>query len=148
MKKDDEKIKEISIEKIQANPDKYIEINIIKENRIIDTFHVYADEYKFKYKKLTYNVKSKSVILLPKHDYFIPCAYYREGIKNPISFENKNKGVPSRILTLLYDLRLYKMLIQLENKNINIILIALCIIELVAFGLLTYTLYNTGVLGA
>ena len=148
MKKENiEILKEVSIEKIEQHPDRYLEVNILKKNRIIDTFYVYADKYKFKYNDVTYNVRSKAIILLPKHDYFIPAIYYKEGVTNPVSFENKNKGVPSRILTLLYDLRLYKMLIQLERKNINIILIVLCIISLVAFGMLTYALYNNGVFG-
>ena len=140
-------IKDVPIDLIKEHPDRYIEVNILKENRIIDTFYVYANEYKFKYNNFTYIVKSKSILLLPKHDYFIPTIYYKENIKNPVSFENKNKGVPSRILTLLYDLRLYKMLIQLEQKNINIILIALCVVSLCAFGMLTYALYNTGIFG-
>lgn len=138
--------KEITYDMIKNNPDKYIEINMIRKNRIVDTFYKYTDETSFKYKGKKFTIDSDYMLLIPKKDYFIPTLFYLQSKTKPLDFENHNKGIPSKILTLLYDLRLYKMLIKIEQQKINLFIVILDFIILCILGGVTYLLYNGGVL--
>lgn len=143
-----ESTKEISKEMIWENPEKYLEVNMVgNKNNIIVTFHRYIDDNTFKYKSKTYNVKADGIVLIPKRGYFSPTIFYKEGKSNPINFENTNKGIPSRALTLLYDLRLYRTLIQIDKKNVNLILIILNIVSLIMLSAIIYCMYQIETFG-
>jgi len=41
---------EFDIDKVEDHPELYIEINLIKHSRVVDTFFIFADKPKFNYK--------------------------------------------------------------------------------------------------
>lgn len=132
----------VGMKTIKENPENYMQVNIIKKNDMIETFYKYLEKKTFTYWGKEYQLESEGIILLPRKGYFIPAIFFREGHKNPIIFVNKNKGIPSRAMTLLYDLRLYRALIKLEEKNINIILIILNIVTLILLSVVIYCMYQ------
>lgn len=131
---------QIDINKVIEHPEKYIEINILKDNRMFETFHIYADETTFKHKKYTYDIDSDFIYLFPKAKGFIPTIFYKNKNKTPISLKNFNKGIPSRALTLLWNVRLYTPLVLLEDKKLNWFII---IAVLIQCAVLTAGLYLT-----
>lgn len=143
-KNEDTKVstKSVDMKTIKENPENYMQVNIIKKNKMIETFYKYINKKTFTYWSKDYDIDSKGIILLPRKGYFIPAIFFREGHKNPVIFDNKNKGIPSRAMTLLYDLRLYRALIKLEEKNINIILIILNIVTLILLSVVIYCMYQ------
>lgn len=141
MKKDqDEKI---TMNHIKASPEKYIEINMIRKDRLVDNFFIFADKDSFIYekdkKKVIYKVDPEYVYLIPTtKGYFLPSAFYKQGKLKPRKFTYNNKGIPCNAFTLLYDLRLYKLIVQPEVKNLNFILIVFSLIILIMYGITTY----------
>lgn len=139
--KDDieKKLDEINIDDIKKNPEKYIEINMIGENRMVTNFFIYSHKNTFKHKNKTYKINPKYTYLIPtSKGYFIPSAFYKEGQQKPRKFNNKNKGIPCNALTLLWDIRLYKLLVKPEDKQLNFILIILSILILIFSGITAY----------
>jgi hypothetical protein len=114
------------------HPELDIDVNIMEKNtNIIRSMSVYAEGNKFKYDGTTYKLNPKRMILQPTKDSFRPFYMFKEGNPNPIDFENKNKRIPSRVLTLLYNLDTYRILIVYENKNLNLILVIIGVITLI-----------------
>lgn len=138
------KIEDLTMEDIQENPENFLEINIIRDTKIIETTYIYAKEKKFKYKDNEYNVNHDRNLHNPKGNYVIPTAFYKEGEPDPISFKNLNRGIPSKVLTLLYDTRLYRILIQPETGNLNWVLIIVTIIQIAMMGIVLWGLWNNG----
>jgi hypothetical protein len=122
------------LQEMKEHPELDVEVNIImKETGFIETHHVFAKDNKFKYKDDTYVLDPKGLVLEPTKDSFKPFYVFKEGEKKPWDFSNKNKRIPSRVLTLLYNLDTYRILIVYESKNINLILV---IIGLITLGVL------------
>lgn len=141
-KTEDEKMKE----DITKNPEKYLEINIIKVDkfRMVETIYKYVKDESFKYDEKDYNIDSKCIFLTPYKKSFIPTSFYIEGHKEPLEFVNENKHIPCNALSLLWKYKLYKVLMQLEEKNINFILIVLLIASMVMYGVGLYFKYGGG----
>jgi len=122
---------------IRENPELYIEVNIItKEHGIIKTDYVFAKDRKFEHtgsdgKTTTYQLQPSGLVLNPMKGSFLPAYYFKEGNSGPISFANKNKRVPGRIISLLYNFDTYRMLIQVEIKKLNLILVILNVATLI-----------------
>ena len=134
---------DIIFKDIQKHPEKYIEVNMIRKDRLVDTFYIFSNKDKFIWGKKDYDVDPEFVYLIPTtKGYFIPSAFYREGSKKPRSFKNENKGIPCNALSLIYDLRLYVPLVNTENKNLNFFLIIISLAILVLYGITTY--FNFG----
>ena len=138
--------KTITLKDIKENPELYIKTNIIRKNTIIDTTYVMTKNKKFKYDGKEYNVDESKNLHEPKGNYVIPTSYYTEGDPNQLSFKNLNKGIPSKILTLLFDPHLYSILINIEEKSTNWILIILTIVNIILMGVVTYGLYSNGLI--
>lgn len=133
-----------SPEKYLENPEKYLEINIIKLDkfRMVDTFYKNIKDKEFKYDGKKYTVDSKCIFLTIFKKSFIPTSYYIEGCTTPLEFKNENKHIPCNALSLLWKYKLYKVLMQLEEKNINFILIVLLIASMIMYGVSLYFRYG------
>jgi hypothetical protein len=143
-KKKDEK-KGPSKKDIKEHPELYIEVDIIKETTgMIESHIIYATERKFKLDGSTYNLKPYGLILEPMHDNFLPLYVFKEKNPLPIDFTNKNKRVPGRVLTLLYNLDTYRILIQMERKNLNLILVILGVVTIVILAIYGWLNYGHG----
>jgi len=147
LKKEHQKNKKIRDEKkkllkeIKEHPELNIEVNILMKDGFIETTSVFAKDKTFKHGKTTYKLDPKGLILEPTKDSFKPFYFFKEGDSKPWDFTNKNKRIPSRVLTLLYNLDTYRILIVYESKNINLILVIIGIITLiilVAYGWLNF----------
>ena len=133
---------ERDMKKIKKSPEKYIENNMIKKSRLVDTFFIFADKKTFDYKDKSYNIIEEVVYLLPKRGYFIPTCYYREGFDKPVGFRQTNKGITGKALSLLYRHQLYETLLRTEDKSMNIFIILFNLATLIIFGVALYLLYQ------
>lgn len=149
-KKKDKKDKKDKTEKedidITNYPEKYLEINIIKKDkfRMIETIYEFIDKKKFKHDGNDYIIDSKCIFIIPTSKSFLQTSYYIEGNENPLDFSNKNIGIPCNALSLLWKYKLYKTLMELDEKNLNWILIILLIASMVMYGVGLYFNYNGG----
>ena len=132
---------ETNVKKIKKNPERYIEINMIKKSRLVDTFFIFADKKTFMYRKKKYHIIEDVVYLLPKRGYFIPTCFYREGYEKPVGFRQTNKGITGKALSLLYRHQLYETLLRTEDKSMNIFIIIFNLATLIIFGVALYFLY-------
>jgi len=132
------KIGDITLEDLRENPEKFIEINLIKENEIIETHYVFVEKKKFKLNGFEYEITYEKTLHSPRGNYIIPTLYFLEKKKEPLDFKNKNIGIPSKVLSLLFDSRLYRMLVHPEEGNLNWVLI---IVTIVNIGLIVGSLY-------
>lgn len=135
----------ITFDMIASHPEKYIEIHILKKHRMVEVFHIYATDDKFKYgegkEEMTYNVKADCIYLFPKKKGLImPSSFYYYNNANPISFKNENKGIPANALTLLWNPRLFAPLVQPDDSIINLILIGLIIGQMIFLAISDYFL--------
>lgn len=117
---------------------KEIEVNVLTKNNIIHTELVNVKDTCFKYNNFTYLMDSDKIYLYPTNNGYMQTLFYNKNIKKPISFKNKNKGIPSRALHLLWNHTLYKVLVALEQDKTNLILIILLIMVLVLNGIKAY----------
>jgi len=63
---------------IKKNPENYLEVNIIRKSRVVDTFAVSIDTKKLLYKKHPYDIIEESIYLLPtKAGYLMPTSFYK-----------------------------------------------------------------------
>lgn len=127
-------------------PEKYLEINIIKKDkfRMVETIYEFISEKEFEYEGKKYIIDSKCIFIIPNKKGFLQTSYYIEGNENPLDFSNKNVGIPCNALSLLWKYKLYKTLMELDEKNINFILIILLLASMAMFGVSMYLQYNGG----
>lgn len=131
-KKEDLNTNRITQEMIKENPHLYCEINIIEDKtEMIKTFYTYAKDREFKYNDVTYKLEPEGMNLIPSGDSFIPLYVFNENMIEPVSFKNMNERIPGRVLTLLYNLDTYRILIQMEFKKLNFILVIIGIATLI-----------------
>lgn len=131
---------------ISEYPEKYLEINIVRKDkfRMVETIYEFIDNKTFDYKDKEYNIDSKCIFIIPNNKSFLQTSYYVEGNPNPLDFSNKNVGIPCNALSLLWKYKLYKTLMELDEKNINFILIILLLASMVMYGVGLYFHYNGG----
>jgi len=127
---------ETDIKKILKSPEQYIEINMIRKRRVVDTFFIFAEKKSFKYRNLVYAIDEDIVYLIPKRGgYFVATCYYKEGRKSPVNFKQTNKGITGKAMTLLYKQKLYQSLLHIEKNSLNIIIVILLIATMVMFAI-------------
>jgi hypothetical protein len=142
--------KPITKEMIKEHPELYIQADIIDTvTGIIDTKYIFAKDRTFEYpdddkEKMEYNIKPYGLNLLPLADNFIPVYTFIKGKPNPYDFKDKNKHVPSRIVTLLYDADTYKMFIVPEHKNLNLVLVIIGIATIIILAVYAWLNYGGG----
>ena len=131
---------------ITTYPEKYIEINIIKKDnfRMVETIYEFIEEKKFTHDKIDYIIDSKCIFIIPNNKSFLQTSYYIEGVKEPLHFNNDNVGIPCNALSLLWKYKLYKTLMELDEKNINFILIILLLASMIMYGIGMYFNYGGG----
>lgn len=139
-------IDDITLEDLRENPEKFLEINLIKENEIIETHYVFVEKKKFKINNFEYEIIHKRTLHSPKGNYIIPTLYYLEDKPKPLDFKNRNIGIPAKVLSLLFDSRLYRMLVHPEEGNLNWVLIILTIIDIGLIVASIFFLQSNGVL--
>lgn len=133
---------EFDMRKVAEHPEQYIEINLIKKSRVVDTFFIFADKATFTYKDKKYNINEEGVYLLPKKGFFIPTAFYYQNKTDPVGFKETNKGITGKALTLLYKHRLYELLLRVEDNSYNIFVIILSIVTLIVFAVALYFMFG------
>jgi len=130
---------------IRKNPENYLEINVVKKSRVVDVFCIPVEKKSFHYKKLKYEVKEDGIYLMPtKTGLLMPSSYYREGNPKPAIFQNTNKGITGRALTLLYKEELYRQILFAEDPKYNIFIVILLIAILICFGIGAYFVFVHG----
>jgi len=117
---------------------KEIEVNVLTKNNIIHTQLVSIKDTSFNYDDFDYTIDSEKIYLYPTNKGYMQTLFYNKNIENPISFKNKNKGIPSRALHLLWNHTLYKVLVALEHDKTNLIVIILLIMVLALNGIKAY----------
>lgn len=145
-KKKQDKQEKPEIIDITDFPEKYLEINIIKKDkfRMVETIYEFIDSKGFKYDGKDYDIDSKCIFIIPSNKSFLQTSYYIEGNPLPLDFSNRNMGIPCNALSLLWKYKLYKHLMELEEKNINFILIIILLASIVMYGVGLYFHYNGG----
>lgn len=144
-----ESVKEDGLKEVRKNPEYYIEINMVTDSRVVDTFFIPAECPSFHYKEKIYEVDEETIYLLPtKLGPFMPTCHYKEGILKPRGFKQTNKGITGKALSLLYMEQLYTSLLYSEDVKYNLFIVILSIVNLVCFGIGTYflLLHNGGIL--
>lgn len=120
--------------KVKKNPENYIEINMINKSRMVDNFYIPITRKNFKYRDKTYSVNEKKIYLLPsKSGFFMLTSFYKEGQRQPKSFENTNKGITSKALSILYNERLYHDLFAPDETKYNFIIAVFSIVCLALY---------------
>lgn len=117
---------------------KEIEVNVLTKNNIIHTQTVDIEDTSFKYDNFDYKIDNDKIYLYPTSKGYMQTLFYIKNNADPISFENKNEGIPSRALHLLWNHTLYKVLVALEHDKTNLILIILLIMVLALNGIKAY----------
>ena len=135
--KKDETIKEKESTSTEYNF-KEIEVNVLTTNNIIHTQLVSIKDRSFEYDDFNYTIDSDKIYLYPTSKGYMQTLFYNKGVEQPISFENLNKGIPSRALHLLWNHTLYKVLVALEHDKTNLIVIILLIMVLALNGIKAY----------
>lgn len=137
-----ESIKEEGLKEVRKNPEYYIEINMVTDSRVVDTFFIPADTKKFHYKTKEYDVDEETIYLLPtKIGAFMPTCHYKEGTLKPRGFKQTNKGITGKALSLLYMEQLYTSLLYSEDVKYNLFIVILSIASLIAYGIGCYFLF-------
>jgi hypothetical protein len=142
---------EKDIYKVRQHPEHYIEVNIIKNSRLVDTFYISAENKYFNYKSKKYNITEDGIYLLPQRSgFFIPTVFYYESNSKPVGFKQTNKGITGKALSLMYQENLYTTLLHAGEDKYNLLIVILTIGVFIAYGILLYLLFmhgNGGVLG-
>jgi len=127
---------------IKKSPENYLEINIVKRSRVVDTFAVSIDRKSLTYKDKKYNITEKYIYLLPtKAGYLMPTSFYKEDREEPVGFLNTNKGITGKALSLLYSEQLYATLLFSEDEKYNLFIVILLIGCLIAFAVGCYFVF-------
>jgi len=122
-----------------------VEINIIKKHTdFIESHREYAEKGKVKIDGFTYKLKPEGMILEPTKDSFLPVYFFNEGNDIPYNFKNLNKRIPSRVINLLYNTDTYRTWLEMERKNINLILVIIGIATLIILGVYAWLNFGHG----
>lgn len=138
-------IKENDLSKVKKTPENYIEINMINKNRMVDNYYIPISKKGFEYRKKKYRVNEKKIYLLPsKSGFFTLTSFYKEGQTEPKSFQNTNKGITSKALTILYNERLYNDLFAPDEAKYNFIIAIFGFITIILYSIGMYLLFRGG----
>lgn len=136
-----ESIDEKELKKVGKNPENYIEINIIKKIRIVDSFYISSKLKKFNYKKIEYSIVEENIYILPtKQNFFMPTSFFYEGVKDPVSFKQTNEGITGKALSLLYNSKLYRDLFSEDFNEYNMFIVIFLIISIAGYFIGLYHL--------
>ena len=133
---------------VRKNPQDYLEINLVKKSRVVDTFYISGERKQFHYKEKPYHVKEDGIYLLPtKSGLFVPTSFYKENRPDPVNFKNQNKGITGKAMSLLYNDRLYMSLLIGDETKWNLFIVILSIALLIAYAIGCYFVFfhNGGV---
>jgi hypothetical protein len=137
------------VKAVHKKPQDYLEVNMIRKTRVVDTFAVPITTKTIHYKKRPYLVDEKYVYLLPtKQKYLMPTAFYYEGNRKPVKFVNTNKGITGKALSLLYMPPLYEPLFAPDEGQYNLFIVILSLVTLALFSIGLYFVFahNGGIL--
>lgn len=141
-----ESLNKKELKDVNRNPEHYIEVNMITKSTLVDNFYIRITCRKFTYKNKKYIIDEKKIYLLPsKSGVFILTCFYYEGKDKPRSFKQKNKGITSKALTILYDEKLYADLFPIDDTKYNFFIVFFSIVLLIMHGINLYLLYRGGV---
>lgn len=130
------------LNEVKKNPEYFIEINMVTNSRVVDTFYIPAESRKFHYKTKEYKIDEETIYLLPtKLGLFMPTCHYKEGSYQPQGFRQTNKGITGKALSLLYMEQLYTSLLYSEDIKYNLFIVILSIASLIAYALGMYFLF-------
>lgn len=119
-----------------------IKINIYMGKKDIVNFYIPYKYKSFKYDEVVYKVNYDAILLSPTKNSYEPNLYYNKGNKNPLIFKNNNEGIPSRALNLLWNSRLYKVLVELEGDRTNFLVIIMLLVNAIIYGIGFYFKYG------
>jgi hypothetical protein len=140
-----ESIKAEDLKKIVKNPENYIEINFVKNIRIVDSFYIPSNIRSFHYKTEVYTIIEETVYLLPtEKDYFMMTCFFRQGNNIPIDFIQKNEGITGKELALLYDKNMYVDLMSGEEGKYNFFVVCFLCASISCFLVGLYFLMTGG----
>lgn len=129
-----EAIEENELKLVEKNPENYIEINFIKNIRIVDSFYIHSNIKNFYYNTTRYTIDEELIYILPtKKGYFIPTCFFRESFEDPVDFKQKNTGITGKALSLLYDVKLYVDMFSGEDNKYNLFVVLLIIASISCF---------------
>jgi hypothetical protein len=138
-----ESLKEKELRDLHKNPEFYLEVNIVKTIRIVDTFYIKNNIKVFHYKKMVYNIVEEHVYLLPsKKGFFMPTCFYYENNIEPVSFKQTNKGITGKAFSLLYDENLYSDMFSVDENKYNLVIVILLSISIGSYLLGLYYLFK------
>lgn len=138
-----EAISEKELPLINKNPENYIEINFIKDIRIVDSFYIHSNIKTFHYDSYKYSIIEERIYILPtKKGFFIPTCFFRERVESPVDYIQKNMGISGKALSLLYDVKLYVDLFSGEEGKYNLFIVLLLIASMSCYIIGLY--FNLG----
>ena len=129
---------------VYEHPERFIEINMVKRSRVVDSFYLSADHKTFEYMDVKYNVDETGVYLLPKGDFFLPTTFYSQGSKDPVGFRQSNKGITGKALTLLYKHGLYETLLTVDEQKYNLFIVVFNLLTLIFLAIVVFMLFSGG----
>lgn len=115
-----------------------IRINMIDDLGLINEFEIEYPCSSFKYKNKKYKIISKYIYLKFEEKEYFPCLYYNEKFNKPMDFSDKNKGIPSRALNLMWNPTLYRILFTPDNDKTNKIIIIVMIASIIMYAVTLY----------
>jgi hypothetical protein len=134
------------VKEVLKNPQEYLEVNIIRKTRIVDTFYIEGSKKILTYKKLKYKIDEKFIYLLPtKHGFLMPTTFYYEDVTTPVRFGNTNTGITGKALSLLYMPKLYEPLFASDEDKYNLFIVILSVVILICFGIACYFVFFGGI---
>jgi len=135
----------MNTELIKENPNLFIEVNMIREDRTVDNFYIDGHKRKFTYNKHKYVIDNNSIYVVSlKNNMILPTVYFYEENKKKLSlkFKNLNKGITGKALSLLYNEKLYMQLFYPSVGKYNFFVVVLSIVCLGVFSGGIYLLYH------
>ncbi|PNX49481.1 MAG: hypothetical protein BV457_01600 [Thermoplasmata archaeon M9B1D] len=143
-----ESIKDKELKNVPKKPRNYIEINIIKKIRVVDSFYIPSNIKKFHYKETQYKIDEGKIYLIPtKTGFLMPTSFYYEGDivpVEPIDFKQTNEGITGKELSLLYDIELFRGLFPFNETKYNLWIVFFQIIAIGSFLVGIYFLFFRG----
>lgn len=131
--------------KEKLNPELNVEVNIVKKKTgFIESHRVYAEGRKITIDGFIYELKPEGMILEPTKDSFLPVYFFNEDNREPYNFKNLNKRIPSRVINLLYNTDTYRTWLEMERKNINLILVIIGIASIVILAIYGWLNFGHG----
>lgn len=131
------------IDQIRETPEAYLQVDMIREHRVVDTFFMPSETDEFVYLGKNYDIDDDSIFLQPFRDQFIPTIVVREK-KGTQKFKKINRGITGKALALLYRTKLYQTLLTPADDKYNLFVILLVIIQLSALAFVVYFLISMG----